>query len=207
MITLRPVEGKDTESLYSISLATGANGEDAASLYEDGRMMGHIYSAPYAALSPSTCFVAEIGREVVGFAVGAIDTCSFEEQLEDEWWPRLRAIYADPQELPRSIWNADQKRCFMIHHPQKTPAEITKEYPSHLHLNLLPQAQGIGIGSSLSKSWLHKARTLGAIGAHVGVNAQNKRALRFWTARGFQNLDHLIEPGSTRTVWLGRHID
>lgn len=119
MITLRPVEDKDIESLYAISLATGASGEDAASLYEDGRMMGHIYSAPYAALSPSTCFVADNGREVVGFAVGAIDTCSFEEQLEDEWWPELRAIYADPHDLPRSIWNADQKRCFMIHHPQK----------------------------------------------------------------------------------------
>ncbi len=207
MITLRPVEDRDIESLYAISLATGASGEDAASLYEDGRMMGHIYSAPYAALSPSTCFVADNGREVVGFAVGAIDTCSFEEQLEDEWWPELRAIYADPHDLPRSIWNADQKRCFMIHHPQRTPAEITKEYPSHLHINLLPQAQGIGIGSSLLKSWLHKAHALGAIGAHVGVNAQNERALRFWTAHGFQKLDHLIEPRSTRTVWFGRHID
>ena len=169
--------------------------------------MGHIYSAPYAALSPSTCFVAENGSEVVGYVVGAIDTCSFEEQLEDEWWPGLRAIYADPQELPQSIWNADQKRCFMIHHPQKTPAEITKEYPSHLHLNQLPQAQGIGIGSSLLKAWLHKAHALGAIGVHIGADAQNKRALRFWKARGFQKLDHLIVSGSTRTVWLGRHFD
>ena len=114
MITLRPVEDKDTESLYAISLATGASGEDAASLYEDGRMMGHIYSAPYAALSPSTCFVAENEREVVGFVVGAIDTCSFEEQLEGEWWPELRAIYADPHELPQSIWNADHKTVNML---------------------------------------------------------------------------------------------
>lgn len=206
MISLRPFENKDIDSLYAISLATGASGEDAASLYEDGRMIGHIYSAPYAALSPSTCFVAENGHDVVGFAVGAVDTCSFEEQLEDEWWPELRSIYADPRERPPSGWNADQKRCFMIHHPQKTPAEITKEYPSHLHLNLLPQAQGTGVGSSLLKMLLNKLQALGATGVHVGVNVQNERALHFWGARDFRKITRLIEPRSTRTVWLGHRI-
>ena len=56
-------------------------------------MMGHIYSAPYAKLCPDVCFVAEDEMGVAGFVVGAVDTRSFEERLERDWWPDLREIY------------------------------------------------------------------------------------------------------------------
>jgi hypothetical protein len=82
---LRLVEDRDLNSLLAVSLATGFAGADAAHLYEDGKLMGLIYSAPYARLEPSLALVVEDEGGVCGFAVGAIDTQAWEMRLEREW--------------------------------------------------------------------------------------------------------------------------
>ncbi|PCI05474.1 MAG: GNAT family N-acetyltransferase [Hyphomicrobiales bacterium] len=206
MINIRALQSQDIESLYAISLATGAIGKDASSLYRDGRLIGHIYVGPYAVLTPSNCFVAEQGDEIVGFVVGTLDTASFERRLEDEWWPKLRDQYPDPDIKHSNSWNMDQKRSFMIHHPNRTPDEILAVYPSHVHLNLLPKAQRKGIGTSLINSWLSHAEELGSCGVHVGVNAQNQNARLFWQAQSFSDLDDLIVDTKIKTLWLGRKL-
>lgn len=194
-VRLRAYRAGDLDDLYAISLATGLVGGDASTLYRDPRMMGHIYAAPYAVLSPSTAFVAEDGDGVAGYIVGVADTLAFEERLDREWWPALRRQYADPGGPPEA-WDADQRRCFMIHHPSRTPATVVAACPAHLHMNLLPGLQGQGVGRLLLKHWLAAAR-VGAI--HVGVNGQNARAVRFWQRHGFDRLD-----ASTRkTIWMG----
>lgn len=206
MINIRSIHSQDIESLYAISLATGAIGKDASSLYRDGRLIGHIYVGPYAVLTPSSCFVAVQGDEVVGFVVGTLDTTLFECRLENEWWPKLRDQYPDPDIEQSDSWDADEKRSFMIHHPKRTPGEILVGYPSHVHLNLLPKAQRKGIGRSLLKMWVSQAEELGACGVHVGVNAQNQNAQLFWQAQCFSNLDDLIVDIENTTLWLGRKL-
>ena len=49
-------------------LATGHEGGDASHLYEDAKLMGQIYSAPYALLEPTLVLVVADGDEVAGFA-------------------------------------------------------------------------------------------------------------------------------------------
>ena len=138
MVEIRPAERSDLEDLYAISLATGHHGGDAADLYIDPDLIGHIYAAPYLMVSADTCLVAEDGQGVAGFAVGALATRSFEDHLEQAWWPTLRARYALPDQAKREVWTADQKRRDTIHHPRTTPAAVVSKFPAHLHLNLLP---------------------------------------------------------------------
>jgi len=194
--TVRAYHARDLDALYAISLATGLAGGDASALYHDAGMMGHIYSAPYAVLSPSTAFVAEDAQGVAGFVVGVADTAAFEARLEREWWPSLRQRYADPVGPPES-WNADQRRCFMIHHPSLTPAAVAAAFPAHVHLNLLPRLQHRGVGPALLERWL---AAMPALGIHVGVNGQNLGAVRFWQRQGFARLDASTE----RTIWMSR---
>ena len=87
MITIRAAEQDDLERFYAISLATGHIGADASHFFDDPKMIGHIYSAPYLKLVPEPCFVAVDDLGVAGFIVGVLDTHSFERLLEDEWWP------------------------------------------------------------------------------------------------------------------------
>lgn len=201
MARIRLIQDTDLDALYGISLATGFAGGDAAHIYEDKKLLGHIYSAPYARLSPDLALVVEDNFGVAGFAVGTVDTEHWEALLEREWWPELRRQYPDPDGAPAD-WTMDQRRCAMIHHPERTPTSVARRYPAHMHLNLLPRQQRRGVGGRLLEAWIDLAFERGARAMHVGLNRTNSGALTFWKRQGFEPLT--IGDGRARTAWLGR---
>jgi len=191
---LRTVEPADIPRLYAISLATGDAGGDASALYRDGRMIGHIYSAPYAHLCPQTTFVAEDGEGVCGYIAGTFDTVAFEQRLEREWWPPLRARYPEPSGDP-GTWDADQRRSF-----------LTGPFPAHIHMNLLSRSQGRGIGTALLDRWISEARKNAVTGIHLGANLGNTGAHRFWEARDFKRFELPASVPAGSTAWFVRAI-
>ena len=205
-LSIRPYEPRDLEALYAISLATGLAGGDASHLYEDPKLIGEIYSAPYATLEPDFVLVAEDGAGVAGYVVGVPDTRIWARRLEHDWWPALRARHADPSATPAESRTPDQRRAYMIHHPERPPQKLIEAYPAHIHMNLLPRLQGQGIGPRLLEAWIDKARAAGGTAAHIGTNRANERASGFWKSQGFQELGLPEEP-PTRTFWLGRRFD
>ena len=188
MAEIRAVQPGDLDELYRICLATGAGGDDASRLYQDPKLLGHVYAAPYATFSPQSVFVVEDAGGVSGYVVGAPDTREFEARLEAEWWPDLRRLYHDPAGEERAAWSRDQLIAYKIHHPDRTVDEMVEPYPSHLHINLLPHLRGTGIGRRLMELWLTTVRELGSRGAHLAVGAANLRAIRFYRACGFHEL-------------------
>lgn len=198
---MRQAEGRDLDALYRISLATGHEGGDASPLYADPKLIGQIYMAPYVRLAPRLTLILEDQDGVAGFLVGALDTNAWEERLEREWWPSLRVAHPDPRLAgPEASWTPDQRRADIIHRPRRTPVEVARRYPSHLHLNLLPRAQRLGNGSKMVAHWWAEHR-VGA--AHVGVNKANEGGLAFWRGQGFHEVK-LTSPPLGRTIWLGR---
>jgi GNAT superfamily N-acetyltransferase len=197
---IRPYVSEDYSALYQVCLATGDSGNDASHLYHDWKVIGHIYAGPYAVLSPQTAFVVEDEIGVGGYIVGPLDTRTFEKRLEADWWPELRTHYADPPE-PRSEWSADQRMAYLIHHPPKTPRRIAEPYPAHLHINLLPRLQGRQIGRLLIQTWLERVGSIGAKAAHLGVGPANERAVRFYQAYGFHEIERL--PAPYNVIWFG----
>jgi ribosomal protein S18 acetylase RimI-like enzyme len=202
VLAIRTFRSGDLEALYAISLATGHEGGNASHLYEDGKLIGHIYSAPYALLEPHLALVIEDNDGVAGFAVGTPDTEKWQDKLEAEWWPKLRRQYVDPAARPAAEWSADQRRAYAIHHPQRAPRQVVELYPAHLHLNLLERTQGRGAGTMLFSEWMARASRYGVGAIHVGVNSANARAVRFWSRRGFDRLK-LPDGTSERTIWMG----
>lgn len=200
MPTIRNVRADDLEALYHISLKTGDAGQDSTALYKDPKLVGHIYSAPYAVLSPETAFVVEDKDGVAAYIVGAADTRAFDARLEAEWWPTLRPHYADPSGTPPEDWTADQLRAYLIHHPHRTPDRIVERHPSHLHINLLPRLQGQDFGRRLMDRWLGTMRDMGSPGVHLGVSTENARAIRFYDAYGFKVLERAE---ARKTIWYG----
>jgi hypothetical protein len=85
MLTVRPFHADDLDDLYAISLATGEAGGDGSHLYVYPKLIGHIYSAPYARLEPQLALVVEDEQGVAGFAMGTADTSAWEKRLEREW--------------------------------------------------------------------------------------------------------------------------
>jgi ribosomal protein S18 acetylase RimI-like enzyme len=177
---LRPYRDSDNDALYAICLATGDAGKDAAHLYRDPKLPGHVYAGPYAAFAPELCFVLEDEDGVGGYVMGAADTHAFEKRLEAEWWPPLRQRYADPAEVK----SRDERMMHLIHHPPRTPRRITEEYPAHLHIDLLPRFQGKGWGKRMIDHWRIAAKALGHA-THLAVGESNVRAVKFYHSYGF----------------------
>jgi ribosomal protein S18 acetylase RimI-like enzyme len=194
MPEVRPYRAEDLEALYAICLATGLSGADATHLYRNPRLIGHVYAGPYAVLCPDCAFVMEDEAGVGGYIIGAADTYAFEKRLEADWWPSLRARYADAASVPRAEQTPDQRMSTLIHHPARTPRRISENYPSHLHINLLPRLQGRGWGKRLIDQWLQTMRSTGSRGVHLGVGAVNTRAVDFYRAYGFKEIERTGPP-------------
>ena len=186
---IRPYRPGDLDDLYRICLLTSDSGRDGTSLYRDPRLVGQVFAAPYGLFEPTLAFVMEDAAGVGGYIVGALDSQAFEQQLESKWWPGLRSRYPDPPPgLPPERWTPDQRMASMIHHPLHSPDEVTRRYPSHLHINLLPRLQASGNGSQLTRTLIAALRDQGSPGVHLYVPRSNRRAAGFYRHFGFTEL-------------------
>jgi ribosomal protein S18 acetylase RimI-like enzyme len=192
--SIRPYQPDDHDALYEICLLTGDSGQDASSLYTDPMLLGHVYCGPYLKLEPELAFVLEDQQGPCGYVIGALDTRAFEDRLEREWWPALRAQYPDPSAKPRAERSRDERMIAAIYHPRFEPQAITNPYPSHLHIDLLPRAQGRGLGPRMIRTLFEALRNRGSIGVHLGVGDRNANAIGFYTHIGFQELTRI--PGA-----------
>jgi ribosomal protein S18 acetylase RimI-like enzyme len=183
---IRPYRASDLDDLYRICLQTGDGGEDATSMFEDPRIMGHVVAAPYGLFEPGLAFVAEDELGVGGYIVGVSDSRAFEKRLETDWWPALRDRYpAPPSELPPDRWTPDQRWAGFIHVPLTAPAELAEDYPSHLHINLLPRLQSQGFGRQMMNTLMRALRGRESAGVHFFVWPTNQRAIGFYQHLGF----------------------
>jgi ribosomal protein S18 acetylase RimI-like enzyme len=187
-VQIRGYRAGDLRDLYRICLETGDSGADATGLYRDPDLLGHVHAAPYGVLEPSLAFVAEDPTGVGGYCLAALDTRAFEEQLEQEWWPPLRLRYADPEVAERERWTRDHEIAYLIHHPWRTEDDLIADFPSHLHIDLLPRVQGRGIGRQMIELQLTTLRDRGSHGVHFHVRPTNRRALSFYDHLGFTRL-------------------
>ncbi len=190
---IRRYEPGDLAAAYRICLKTGDSGEDASRLYGDPELLGHLYAGPYLVLEPELAFMLNdegmLGDEsgVCGYILGALDTGRYHRAYLERWLPALQARYPDPEGGPES-WTPDERIRHLLHHPRLELPEAAHDYPSHLHIDLLPRAQGRGDGRRLMDRFLDELRARGSRGVHLGVGARNSRAQRFYHAYGFTEL-------------------
>ncbi|HXL19316.1 MAG TPA: hypothetical protein VN961_17510, partial [Streptosporangiaceae bacterium] len=186
--------------LYRICLQTADNGQDATSLFGDPKLPGYVYVAPYVTLEPSLAFVAEDRSGLGGYIVGALDTRAFEQRLERDWWPALRARYAEPSpDQADDLSRPEQYAIHDLHHPSSTADDLARCFPSHMHINLIPRLQGRGIGRRLIETITSSLRNHGSPGLHLLVGFSNKR-LRDFT--GTQVSPNSRPPACISSSWI-----
>lgn len=185
-VTIRRYDPADLDALYQVCLQTARNGGDATPLYRDHGMLGRVHVAPYVKFEPSLAFVAEDATGVGGYIIGALNSLDFEARLERDWWPKLRAQYPlPPPNVPETDWTAEQVKAHHVHHPWTTPPELAAQYPSHLHINLVPRLQSGGNGRRLISLMKEALRQRGSRGVHLAVRPANLRAIGFYRHLGF----------------------
>jgi ribosomal protein S18 acetylase RimI-like enzyme len=201
MPTIRPYRPSDWDALYDICVRTGDAGADATGLFQDPRILPDIFTGPYLTLSPELAFVlvdaAEPDRPL-GYLIGTADTRRFVARYLDEWLPTVAARY------PEGSGEGDQaRRVHQLHHPEwMLEGDLADRYPAHLHIDLLPQAQGRGAGRALMTAFLAALRAAGVPRVHLGMAVRNTGARAFYDRLGF----HLVEQEGSSLI-LGRSTE
>ena len=181
-----PYNSKHHDMVYEICLKTGNSGKGAEHLHNDPMILGHIYAGPYIDLEPESAFLLKDKLGVCGYIIGAIDTETFFNKVKSEWLPTLQKIYTEPLESSKP-WSKDEECIHLLFHPE-TPLDLP-EYPSHLHIDLLPRAQGQGSGKKMMDYFLNHMRERGSKGLHLGLGIQNYRAFNFYKKYGMTELN------------------
>jgi ribosomal protein S18 acetylase RimI-like enzyme len=199
---IRPATPDDQRGTYHVCLKTGDHGRDGEALYrEDPDALGRIYVGPYLAFEPELSLVLEDHTGICGYALAAFDSRRFYARYESEWRPRLSAAFPEPQGSPHG-WTSLQHVYHAYHHPDYFCPEPYAAYPSHLHIDLLPRAQGCGYGRRMLEQVMDRLRSRGSPGAHLGVSARNRRAEGFYRKLGFRELTRR-GPDDDRVVYMG----
>ena len=199
---IRPARPGDEPGAYHVCLKTGDHGGDGEPFYrDDPDALGRIYVGPYLAFEPELSLILEDDQGICGYALGAFDSQRFYDRYEREWRPALCARFPAPSGDVAN-WSRVQQVHHCYHHPDYFCPEPYTAYPSHLHIDLLPRAQGRGYGRRMIERNLDTLRRRGSPGAHLGLSVLNIRAYGFYQQLGFREL---IRTGSATdgSIYMG----
>lgn len=192
---IRDCTPADAPALNVICLKTGDNGADATPIYKDSDLVGLYYASPYAMIEPESCFVLTHDGEPCGYILGAKDTAAFHERCEQEYFPPLRLKYPLPPaaDLSHDAW------IIRAIHRGIDMNDVFRDYPAHLHIDIMPIAQKQGHGRMLMEAFLARMKANGVPAVHLGVGAKNLNAIAFYEKMGFQRV-------VTHDTWIGYGI-
>ena len=181
MPNIRLFRPSDLADLYDVCVRTGDGGQDATATYTDPSVLPATFAGPYAALEPELTFVADDGNRVVGYILGTADTATFVKRFRTEWLPTVADRYPEVDDPA----TPDQRMAPLLHHPERMLRPEFADYPAHLHIDLLPEAQGAGNGRALMETFWTALRERGVPAVHLEMATSNTNARAFYDRMGF----------------------
>jgi ribosomal protein S18 acetylase RimI-like enzyme len=185
MPRLRPFRSGDETALAEVCLRTADAGEDATGVLDDDGLWAELFVLPYVARHPDLAVVAETDDDrVAGYIVGTPDTDAFEKWFRAEWWPR----FAERWPAPATEATRQDGLLGYAYARGGIAVPWAGEYRAHLHIDLLPELQGQGVGRQLIRRFVDALRRRGVPGLHLVATADNAGALAFYPRVGFTAL-------------------
>jgi len=203
--SVRAYRPADRAALYAVCLATGADGQDASGTFRDPLLLGHRYVGPYLDLEPRLAFTLEDALGPCGYVLGTADTDAFHRAFVDEWLPPLRERLPEPGPDP-ARWSEDDRLLAELHAPTLIAPADLGAYPGHLHIDLLPRAQGRGHGRRMVATLTTALVGRGCVGVHLGVSRWNDRAIGFYRSLGFAVVPAVDPDADPDTLLLAKTL-
>ncbi|WP_353828658.1 GNAT family N-acetyltransferase [Agromyces sp. SYSU T0242] len=186
---IRPYRASDRDAVAEVCLRTAAAGGDASGVYRDDTLMPEVYALPYVDYAPDLAFVVELDGRVAGYVLGVADTADFMEWYAREWAPAFRRRH--PVAGPPTEYRPAYTEAQLIADggdPERMRIPELDAYPAHLHIDLLPELQGRGLGRRLIDTLRAALAERGVPAVHLGLDAANVGARAFYARLGFHEL-------------------
>lgn len=168
-MNIRPYEAKDKEAVHYVCL----NSEGPCKSSSRGiKFSLAVYCDYYLEKEPENCFVAtDENDNVIGYILCAEDFDIFKESFESEYCTRIKK------------WEFRRRKSALR---SIIPHEKYKdEYPSHLHIDILPEYQRMGLGHKLADVLLNHLREKGVKGIMLTTWIKNTKGRGFYDKYGF----------------------
>lgn len=178
-----------------IAYQTGFFGQSAAPYFANERLFARLWVGPYFRGGGFACLVAESEGEILGYILGSPDPARYGRALRrvllGRTLPRLTPLHQTWASLPYLLRAG--------RYP--SPHADWTQFPAHLHINLLPQARGLGVGKRLLAAHLDILRGAGVAGVQLSTTTENRAALELYRQFDFVQLATAETP--LWTPWLG----
>jgi GNAT superfamily N-acetyltransferase len=205
---IRPyAAGADRAGVRRVCHQTGYMGEPIDWQWRDAESFADIFSSYYTDGEPGSAFVVERSGRVWGYLLGCTDS-------ERAWKPGaiagrhlLRRGLAFRPGTAAVIWRTMGDTIVDVTRRRVSVRDLEfsdPRWPAHLHINLLAEARGQGLGRQLVQRWLEALHVQGDIGCHLQTLAENSSALAFFESVGFERLGPPVLTPGLRTRSGGR---
>jgi ribosomal protein S18 acetylase RimI-like enzyme len=188
-VLIRPYAPQDRERVRAICFQTGFMGEPVEWLWRDRTSFEDLFCGWWLEHRPGSAMVAELDGVVAGYLLGCEDTRqTANDGLVFFRHFARRACCLRPG-TAGTMWRMLGDGVLDGIRKQLPPVRVWDErWPAHLHIDLLPECRGRGVGSGLVRSWLDSLRRLGVPGCHLQTMAENSGAIAFFESMGFRRL-------------------
>ena len=206
IMTIRKYKAKDRNSLIDICYHTGYMGEDCEvkggrNHFTDKKLFGLLFCQYYLDNEPENCFVAEVNGRVVGYIIGTLNSSFQSKRFATTMILKIifRLFFITLIKHVRDFFMlmglivVGVKIVGESPDPSNiSPEQLLKEYPAHLHINLLEGYQRKGLGSQLMNEFTMHLKKHGINGVHLETSTQNKKAIPFYRKQGFKIVSRSI---------------
>lgn len=200
MSLIRAYRPSDRNAVAEICTRTGDSGADATGQFSTDDLLPDIYALPYVEREPELALMVDAGAGAIGYILGTADTVAFDRWFVDTWWPTVAGKYA----AAAAAGTASEAESRFVRSATEVggglPAELLAAYPAHLHIDLLPETQGMGVGRTLIDAFCGLLAERGVPGVHLGVGARNTGAHRFYERTGFTRV------GEGGAIWYAKAL-
>lgn len=184
---IRKYQPKDKDSVNYIQLQTYLLGKP---LDVKNKKLINDSIKYYLDEEPQSCFVAEDNGKVVGYLLGCLDDKNHEENMFDYVWKIYNKIFVLPlmHKSDRRFWKGQIKA--ITNAILRRSEEANLKHPKdagHIHINLLPEARGSGVGTRLMKAFRKYAKSNKSKMIHAdswSTKLNNNK--NFWIKNGFK---------------------
>ncbi|MEG1963943.1 MAG: GNAT family N-acetyltransferase [Clostridia bacterium] len=169
MVTIRKYKPTDFKQVRAVCLAT------TTKYFTTKQPLLYALYCDYYLLEESNTFVAVDENDVaVGYVMCALDYKKYISVFKQKYLPIIK--------------KNSLMQYFGCRANFKRLVALGAQYPSHLHIDILPNFQRIGVGHLLVDALISHLRQTESAGVHLCVGNSNEKGVNFYKKYGFTKI-------------------
>lgn len=171
-ILIRPMKRSDKAAVERICLATASDYLNSTEKLQEYTLL--MYSRYYTRMLEDSFVAVNYKDKPIGYILCAPDYNAYKNSFYRNELKQMK--------------NISMFKCISTLGEIAYMKRFAKEYPAHLHIDILPQYQHQGIGKKLMCSLFNHLKSNNVKGVMLTVSADNKSAIEFYKMCGFEIL-------------------